>query len=396
MTRGFFDDADPDQDPYEFESCPEGTWKISGIDHWITKDDDDVPIYDINKNTDEFVARMELERADGERGPAHSATPAELVLLVKAFGGEVSKLPKDTNSTEFLVAVYDQISKSKKEVTAIVNSDGWVKTIKEATPPEGYYRWELDSFYSFDGDEEPHFVEISSFGDKVAEQIMLRFRIVADGFSGKPSPYNGFISKVYFKNPFDGTQDGLPRMVKTKTGGQTIWVKRFYKLVRAYCPDLMEYEDWTQEEAENPIAVFVEKALEQKRSAVAQFAKPERGTIERIQLDSLAPLETDDEDEVEDEEPVEEAYDPNSKFAKERPKLAQLAEYIFNQCPTAFEKTPIASLKDLALTADGKAWAPNLINIMEAAEIEARAAALKDFTEEECGAMLNVIWGGWA
>ena len=108
-----------------------------------------------------------------------------------------------------------------------------------------------------------------------------------------------------------------------------------------------------------------------------------------MQLDSLSPLEQ--------EEPEAETYDPDSEFAKQHPKLAQLAEYILGQCETAFTTVPVASLDDLALTTDGKAWAgANLVGLMEKAELEPQAKPLRDFTEDECGKILNAIWGGWA
>jgi hypothetical protein len=387
---GFSFQGDPDLDPMaEFEKCPAGTYKCTGISRWISTDNE-IPIYKFDKWRDGLIAQLELTRQDGGPNPAWSGTPLNVTLLARAFGGDIEKLPKDRNSTTFLVRAEEMIQKSKKTVTVDVNESGWVTRVHEATPPEGYYWLEVVSARSLDGSD-PLTFQASNWGDD-NRQLLVVFQIVGN-MMGNPTPFDGFQIIYYMRDGFDGVVDDKPNLRLTAKGAESFAARRVRRFCEIFVPEIFE-DEWAWQDSENPINEIMQRAIENNRMAVGHYTlnSPKRGKPRLVlDFDSLAPIETASEEEA----PFDQVdlFTEDSSFETEHPHLAQFAEWIYNQEPQAFKILPIDTLKDVQLSNVGKEWATNnLVTVVTEAGLPPRPKALSSFTEEEALKLLNVVW----
>lgn len=384
---GFSFLGDENLDPaQEFERCEKGTHKLCNISKWITADDDGTPVWTYDEFRQDLVARCEFARVDGGAGPAWSGTPLDFLLLVSAFGGDIKTLPKKRNTTEFLVKAEESILKADGVVTAEVNDGGWVSFIKEATPPEGYYQFKFAEARSADGSTPLTFQE-NTYGN---EQVVLLFEVVGN-MLGTPVVYNGFRVSHYLQNGFDGTHQGRPNLLLTEKGAKSYAARRAERFAAIFAPDVLE-ADYVWRDPDNPIAEIVDAAVDAERLAVGHYTynnpKPPRKPRLVLDFDSLAPV--DDADSA--DTPPDEAVDTDVP-----PNLYGLVEWIHEGCDTAFKKYPPKTADEIELTAEGQKWArKNMARLMLDAGLEPRGKPLSLFTEEECAALLKVIWSSFA
>lgn len=392
---GFSFVGDPNAEPEEFDRCPEGTYQISGIKKWITKDENEVPVYEYDQMRGDMVVKLELERADGNTGPAWSGTPLDLAMLVRAFGGNLDKLPKNRNTPDFLNAVDKDINSSDKTVTADVGSTGWVSYIKEATPPEGYYQFRLVDARNVDGEDRPYVFQPNQFSkkngveDESRWQLMLIFEIVGS-MIGNPTPFDGFRVSHYLMNGFQGVHNGLPDLLLTSNGAKSVNARRIERFTSIFAPQIFE-NDYAWHDAENPIDEILEYALNNEYKTIGHYAlnnpKPPHKPRLRLDFDSLQAVE--EAVEVEEEESI---Y--TSDFYDARPHLCDLLEWIWTGEPRAFETVPMNAVEDVALTKKGTAWAnKNLLKVLVKTDLDPTAnLKLADYTEEQALQLLTVIW----
>lgn len=391
MSKGFFDNSDPNIKPGDFPKCDPGTYAVNGIE--FIKKDGDFPVY-APDNYKGLVARLRFTRVDGGVAPVWSPTPVELVLLVKAFGGDVKKLPKDRTNTQFLVAVEDQIKASNGTTNVKVKEGGWVNWVEKCTPPEGLYKFRIKEIRSLDGTTPVRFQ-----ADTYGEQVRIIF-LVDGNSNGKPTPYDGFEVPSYFPNPFDGSVAGRPKYKLTQTGGKPTAVVKLERLVGAYCPELFDY-DWNSDplnsdyginEADNPIAVIADRVVKNGKSVLCQYRPTRTGNM-TIDLNTLV-VEEDYENAEEDLEGPDEVYVKGSSILNDHFNLCEFAQYIYVNCPEAFVKVPVSEVSELVLSDAGKAWAnknDNLANLWLEAGIELKPMPISQITEEVASKLMEVI-----
>jgi hypothetical protein len=390
MAKGFFDDSTGISNG-EFETCPAGTYTANGI-RWLKSclEDNGNPIYKSDKRG--IMIRMEMIRADGSTpNPVYSASPEALMLLVKAFGGDVNKLPPNKTTTEFLLRAYSEIEKSKGSVTCIVNEKGWVNLVKEATVPEGLYKVRFAGARSLDGSETLHYVKVGK-GDP---SILLQFEIVGNTF-GKRTPFDGITLDVFMSDPFDGSHNGLPKFRKNDSSKKPVPVARFEKFMAAFAPSIFDH-DWSDYDLANPTQVVVQHALDSReREAVCSYVKSIRG--ERLYLELLTLTIDEDPDteatpavETEPERPAH-IYEMGSRFYTDHPKLATFVDWIYSQEQDAFVTVPVSELSQLVLSAKGIKWCPNnLAELWLEVGLEPGAKPIKSLDEETCGLLMAAI-----
>jgi len=397
MAKGFQDTSDPNVVPGEFTKCPAGTYEVTSTIEWVSRTDKNdplsFPVFKQDKHRGQ-VAQLRFSRKDGKSpDPIHAATAADLAMLVKAFGGNPAELPKERYTTEYLINVERLISKSTKTVKVEVKESGWVSFVHGAVPSEGLYQWKLVRASSIDSEEPLHFAKDAYGG----ESLRLVFEITGN-YVGKPTPFDGFQTMITFHNPFDGSENGVPKFKVNENGSKPMTVVRLEKIISALCPEMYEH-DWQSadnspygvDEADNPMVVIADKAIKNGRSGIAQFLPNKNGKL-ALDLKTLSPLEMEDIQVEEtpatatDDLPFDvELYRIPSEFASEHPELADFAAWIWAKAPKSFVTAPVSKLDELALSDTGKAWAnSNLPKILLDAGIKAQAKPINQFTEEEC------------
>lgn len=389
----FTDNSDPNVTPQEFETCAAGQHKVVGIEEYLSTDDNDKPIYKDNEWKG-LAVLLKLKRADGGEGPAMSATPSELALLVRAFGGDPAALPKDRMSTEYLYAVKSAINQANKEVVATVNEKGYVSFVMGMIPPEGFFTWKYTGWRNLDGTrDEPEWQE-SRFGN--ATQIILEFEVVGNMY-GKPTLYDGYSESVYLQSPFSGeVLDGKPSVKVTKNGGRPVWVTRWYKIFEVFCPEIGEKTVWSAGELDNPIAVCLDYLEKGNKIGLAYFRKGTSAKAKRpkLQIDTLTAMEKSESQK--EETPEQRGMVFSEDIEQEHPNLVEWIHWVYAQKDNLFKTTQINALDDLALTPDGVKWATeNMLQYMQQAQLEPQAKAISQFTEDECEKLVNVVKAGW-
>lgn len=268
-----------------FKIFEDGTYRVKGIQIYLKKDERELPVF--VPQGDDMVARFKLimlETRSTENqtveveveGPPMSATMAQMVMLVRAFGGDISKLPAEA-TTKFLLEAQDSANRGGKVRVATVKG-GWVKYVEGATPPEAHYTWEFRGFRSPDGSVPARFQEKEQQGSNgtfTRDYAYADFVVVGDQYE-MPSAYAGYRLSVKINNPFDGgvasnkAGKDIPTTKIGQKGGIPIDVKRWMGFVSAFCRGFQH--DWVSDpeksslglnELQNPLAVvdsFARKA----------------------------------------------------------------------------------------------------------------------------------------
>lgn len=357
---------------------PDGEVQVVKILKWIKQDDRQLPIFAVMG--DQIKAMFVLDITDAEKtrtnrqeGPAMSATRSQLVALVRAFGGDTSKLPEGETSA-FLLAVMAAVENNTKPRKAKVYK-GWVQWVEGANPPSDYYLWEYVGARSLDRTEPIRFIKKTRQGRKgtyEADTLILTFRIVAD-YLGGATPYAGYTLDVQMYNPFEGvSSDGLRPATKIgKSGGNPADVERFLAFVKVFCTsDAMrhvwqgnpEKSKFGVDELEMPFVVINDYAKKAARRVIGKLDfsdggapkvdlkdfRPAQATMQNVQTEALPSTQTTA------------LYD-----------LWQLIEEVITPDVDVFKPTP----KDsgdivLDLTAEGRKWAKeNLVPAWDSLEL---------------------------
>src|SRR5574341_756544 len=275
-----------------FTKFEAGVYEVNGIFGWTKKckDDKDLPIF-VPQGSG-MVVRPTLRLEDGSEGPPITVNRAEMVCLVKAFGGDVKALPVE-ESSRFLLAAQEQANKIGKKRTCRVNKDGWtnLNSIEGAVPPAQtlvndelfpiLYQWEYVEARSPKGTTPPRWEKVPAFDGKGERDIAYFTFRLAGSSDGMPTPYDGFEIDVELWNPFEGVLNRLggpaPATKVGMKGGIPIGVKRLLKFFECFCPEMKSHKWQTDpekselgiDETENPLPVLDRYASRGKRRALA-------------------------------------------------------------------------------------------------------------------------------
>lgn len=216
-----------------YETFDDGTYKVTGFTYFSLNDKGN-PILKAQSNG-RLVAMLHFTLKDGKEGPAYFCELGEISLLVKAFGGDLSKLPKlpEVNQASKVTAYLSAAENLAKGETTIEVKKGFVRSIKGAEVPIGlYYVKVVDINPKTDG--MPHTIT-GQFGDF----FYVNYQIVA-GEGGGDSPYNGVVFSEIMNYGLTLDEDGNPAWITSKTGGYTKNAVNMNKLITYTAPDFFE------------------------------------------------------------------------------------------------------------------------------------------------------------
>lgn len=174
----------------KYETFDEGNYKMTSIE-FFTKDNDGLPIYvtQESKAGMRMVARYRTsavgENGETLEGPPGSINRGQLPLLVQAFGGDPSQLPKD--ELKALVKAEQLIALSNKETTVVVGDSGWIRTVYDMDLPVGDYVFSYSEIPRKDENGKP-ILSTTKFG------TFLITRLVIDDAT---SPFHGVSQDVW-------------------------------------------------------------------------------------------------------------------------------------------------------------------------------------------------------
>jgi len=122
-----------------YESFDEGKYVVTFGEFW-PKDDGGLPIPKLVNwgGEDVMIVRYRTVTTEGE-GPPGSINVEELSLLMRAFGCDPSKLPKDIqeNLDDALMEACIQLEDSKADTVVHVNKAGWIYKVEGMALPSG-------------------------------------------------------------------------------------------------------------------------------------------------------------------------------------------------------------------------------------------------------------------
>lgn len=359
------------------EPFPMGDTKVFKIAKWIKVDGERslpifVPMGNEMKCMFEWAVPVdELLRLEGvlgrkvDRGPVMSATYAEMVALVDAFGGNITLLPKGETSA-FLMTVQALLEENTTARVCRVNKDGWVQYVEGANPPSVIYCWKYAGSRSADSPASVpvRFVTVPQKGRNGTEYdatfVWSSYVIVGDDW-GNPSPYNGYSIDVKMNNPFDDPGLTRPRFKLGAQGGKPIDVERFENFVSVFCPQVYshswqsdpEKSGYGVDELDNPFVVIDDLA---RKSGVVVKGLLEFSAGGKPKIDpskfraSQAPIDVD----------AQQAKAMQQSSALE--ELYTLIEDVLSPDFRVFESTdPNADEINFTFTAQGKKWAKEVL-----------------------------------
>lgn len=344
---------DPEYVPEEFETFSDGKYPTIGI-RWFSVDDQKAPIFMSGKGRQPLVAMYRTLLEDDRDGPPGSVSPAEVVMLVKAYGGDPKNLPdREEDPTAFLMAARDTINSSDKVVTIAVK-DGWVSNTPGLNlPPDKYFTFGYAGI-STKTDDIPAPRE-----GQYGKWFGVNLRVVGD-LQQRPTPYDGYEQFVFVSYGLV-VEEGTPTYeTRSKEGSsQKSWTSaavQTSRLIAAFAPTV------EQVEFQDPHNILPELEVEAKRlqrRAVGQVVS-NKGRV-RVSVTSLAPIDPDplpmpSSRDVEDEVPEHEVGDV----------MGQIYALIEALCPgKTYDKNGKligkAFDKDGVLTSNGKAWCKEVL-----------------------------------
>lgn len=335
---------DPEYEPEsQFDTFADGKHPVTGIT-WITNDEEGAPIFVANKGRTPLVARYRSILESEESGPPGSVSPAEVIMLVKAFGGDPSKLPdREVDPTAFLMAARDQINNSDKVVSVTVSS-GWINHVPGMNlPPDKYFTFQYAGITTKNDED-----QISWKEGQYGKWFGANLRVVGD-LQLRSTPYDGYEQFVMVSYGLTVNEQGTPEYAtRVKEGtSQKVWTSAavgFSKFVAAFAPQI-EQADF--QDVHNILPELNELGLREQRRAVGQVTRSKTGFI-NVNISSLASIEEaplpmpEDEDEKPAERDVEDEV-------KETDTLGQIYDLI----DTGAGK---GAFSNGSLNAKGKQW----------------------------------------
>jgi len=366
---------DPDFEPEpEFTTFKDGSYTIKAI-QWMTKDDEDAPIF-VNRKDGQLTARYRTIQENGEDGPPGSLGPAEVPLLVRAFGGKPGKLPKrEGDPTAFLIAARDMVNSLEKPIKVKVES-GWIQYIPGMSlPPDKYFTFLFHGVATKNELDEPSWRK-GQYGRWFGVNLE-----VAGNVQQKPTIYDGLIRFCIVSYGLHENTDGQPEFDVNEGGKWTGAAVGTNKFITAYAPTLYEEQFGDP----NNICPELDKiGRDLGRKCVGMTKRDKAGRV-KIDVGSLSSIDEDPDPFFEAEEPdakeevkedgaTKEAKDlPSRNVEDETPIIDRIKDY-WSQCAKgeAFDKSG-------KLTAKGKTWAGKTLKpFLQKNKIKARIETWND------------------
>jgi len=198
-----------------YETYEAGTYEENRIE-WFTKDDSGNPIFVADK-WGNLVARYRTFH-DEDEGPPGSVRPGELTLLVKAFGGDPSKI-KDP--LEDLAVAEAEIANADKTVRVTVGDTGWIRFVQGMALPPGEYTFSYEGLRPTDDDGNPKWMD-GQFG------MFSIVRLVVDM---PESSFNGAGIEVWInREPLNVLRSLIPSVYETLLGSVKDELKVLHQL----------------------------------------------------------------------------------------------------------------------------------------------------------------------
>lgn len=350
MARGIMHSGDPDKVEV-MENAPDGRHTVTGIEKWISTDQDGNPIFIQWGNS--LVVRLEFKTTNGDPGPAYSATPAELFALANAFGAPLPKVkPENRMTTRTLALIQQSINESGGSLV-VESSNGWVNSIPEASPPKGIYNIKFVDAYR--PDRKPGDLDWWTGGKQPT--LIFEFQIDGDG-TGKATIWDGFpvtwwATECFVTETVDSEGNKVPAEVltfcRTDKGGVPYHARRMEMFIDYFASSLYDH-DWQRDalnseygvdEVAKPQYVIVDYAKKDaKKVPVFLSIKTPRRGVPRFGFDLL-------------EDMMEVSRDVNDDL--EETDLLALANYIEAITPD-FEVFTTIDAHNLEFSDKGREW----------------------------------------
>ncbi len=271
-------------DEQERKAFPDGKYKASGIT-WFTLDDRQNPVL-VSQKDGRMVGRCYFKVANREDGPPMSLELAEMPLLVKAFGGDLTSLPemptldKPGKVSQYMFAVEKVIARDEKEISIEV-TNGWVDNGSIAGMDVlGYV------YFTFDSVVPSKTGEIKPSEGQWGPYFLTRWKVLA-GEGGGPSPFTGvaFTDLINYAVDVAGER---PDWKRTPTGGYTAAAVTLCKVMTLTAPEMVE-SNYTHTNPFNLLPEWGEKAETRKQVLKGIRNKNEKGKL-RTDWGSVEPV----------------------------------------------------------------------------------------------------------
>ena len=281
---------DPNYEPEERTSFSDGKYSINGI-AWVSNDDSGAPIFKVRKNSTALYAIYRTVTVDGKDGPPGSVSPAQVSVLVSAFGGDPDKLPdREEDPTAYLISARDMIN-SQNKVLEVTVQGGWVQEIPGMSlPVNKYFTFELNRITTKNEQDELCWVE-----SKQGYGPWFGVELVAVGsMNQKPTPYDGVTVWDIVSYGLTVSPEGDPTFETNANGKWTSAAVATDRFIAAFVPDVVNYE------FSNPANILPEiweLYKRNRRRAVTQVIK--RGKSNRVGVNISGLVSTEDDGMVE-------------------------------------------------------------------------------------------------
>lgn len=276
MAKGIQHTGDPDK-VETLERAADGKHQVTGIERWISTDDSGDPIFVPQQN--QMVVRMKFRTANGENGPAYSATPAELFALANAFGVSLPKVkPENRMTSRTLALIMRSINDSGKTLT-VESKNGWVNNIAGASPSKGIYNMRFVDAYRPDRKAD----DLSWFDTTYGHTLIFEFQIAGDG-TGKPTIWDGYPIQWWAKDCFvtnveDSAGELQPVEVltfaRTDKGGVPRAALQMQAFIKHFAPSLYDH-DWQRDALKSEYGV---DEVAQPQYAIVDYAKRDKKSV---------------------------------------------------------------------------------------------------------------------
>lgn len=336
----------------DFEKAADGKHKVIGFNYRSVDDKGD-PIF--KDQLGRMVVQLEFISGDDEKAPMYSATVTQLFALVKAFGAQLPKIEYKNRMTSKTLLSLEALANQAAHPLTVESSNGWVKRIDEAVPPDGIYTVKFVRAHRYDFNPESlEWSESVLKNGAIRQTLMFDFEIVGD-MLGKPSIWNGasisiFMNKAHISVSPEGTPCEVLTFPSTQTGGWSKDVRRWWSFLLHFAPSVLDH-DWQRDplkstyrvdEVDKPQYVIVKRALEDNKSVVVH-CKINNGRYE-FDLDG---------DVIVQEEAI--VLDEDSAQSNSLYELITYIEKKWSDIKIFAQSDPLKN--EVVLTEEGKIWA---------------------------------------
>lgn len=266
-----------------FEVFEDGKYAVKGVE-WFTTDDDDNPIL-VGQSDGKLVGRLNFILVDDKEGPPHSLTLAEMPLLVRAFGGDISKLPnKPDLSVPAQVSAYmKRIQELAIGTTSVEVKSGWVRNIAGAEIPTGLFYFKVVGVSPKNKETELPEPKDGQWGP----WFLVDFEVVA-GEGGSKTPWEGATFTEFISYAVE-VKDGEPDWARNKKGDYTGAAVQLSHLMLYTAPGMFE-DGFVFKNPNNILPDFLRMALKEKKILKGFRQKNKKGDRIVLDLSTVEPV----------------------------------------------------------------------------------------------------------